>query len=147
MKASILGLAGAAALASLPAVADHRHHHGHVHSHVSVGFTWGHPFHGWYAYHPSFYSVGVHLWPTWPVYPYPASRTRTEREERAFKLYVYPAGGQSEQQMADDRYDCHVWAVDESGHDPTLGMGRREEADAYRRAFTACMEGRNYVVR
>jgi hypothetical protein len=63
------------------------------------------------------------------------------------KLYVYPAAGQSEAQTADDRYQCHVWAANQSGHDPTLGAGSREDAEGYTRAFTACMEGRSYVVR
>lgn len=34
-------------------------------------------------------------------------------------LYVYPAKGQSDQQLADDRYACHRWAVKESDFDPT----------------------------
>lgn len=34
-------------------------------------------------------------------------------------LYVYPAQGQSDQQLADDRYACHRWAVTESGFDPS----------------------------
>jgi hypothetical protein len=80
---------------------------------------------------------------------YPARRVRTaERgEQRALKLYVYPAAGQSEAQTSEDRYQCHVWAADQSGHDPTLGAGSRDEAEGYTRAFTACMEGRNYVVK
>ena len=76
-----------------------------------------------------------------------ATRTTERREQRTLKLYVYPAAGQSEAQTAEDRYQCHVWAADESGHDPTLGTGSRDEAESYTRAFTACMEGRNYVVK
>ena len=34
-------------------------------------------------------------------------------------LFVYPASGQSDEQLADDRYECHVWAVKESGFDPS----------------------------
>jgi hypothetical protein len=37
----------------------------------------------------------------------------------ADKLMVYPAEGQSEQQLADDRYECHVAAVARSGFDPS----------------------------
>jgi outer membrane lipoprotein SlyB len=33
-------------------------------------------------------------------------------------LFVYPSGGQSDEQLADDRYACHQWAVQESGFDP-----------------------------
>jgi hypothetical protein len=32
---------------------------------------------------------------------------------------VYPARGQSPDQLARDRYDCHVWAVQQSGYDPS----------------------------
>ena len=34
-------------------------------------------------------------------------------------IYVYPAAGQTDAQLADDRYACHLWAVNESGFDPT----------------------------
>lgn len=34
-------------------------------------------------------------------------------------LYVYPANGQSDKQLKEDRYQCHVWAVKESNFDPT----------------------------
>lgn len=34
-------------------------------------------------------------------------------------LYVYPAKGQSDEQLAKDRYECHRWAVQESGFDPS----------------------------
>ena len=34
-------------------------------------------------------------------------------------LFVYPAKGQSDQQLANDRYECHRWAVNETGFDPS----------------------------
>lgn len=34
---------------------------------------------------------------------------------------VYPAKGQSSQQMAQDRFECHSWAVQQSGFDPSTG--------------------------
>jgi len=34
-------------------------------------------------------------------------------------VYVYPAKGQSDEQLAEDRYTCHLWAVTESGFDPS----------------------------
>lgn len=37
----------------------------------------------------------------------------------AGQLYIYPSAGQSEQQLADDRYACHADAVTRSGFDPT----------------------------
>ena len=68
------------------------------------------------------------------------------------ELYVYPTAGQSEQQEANDRYECHRWAVDQTRFDPTQPpehMTRRQYADAwedYRRAVSACLEARNYSV-
>jgi hypothetical protein len=32
---------------------------------------------------------------------------------------VYPARGQTQDQLERDRYDCHVWAVQQSGYDPS----------------------------
>ncbi len=39
------------------------------------------------------------------------------------RLYVHPSAGQSEQQLADDRYACHRWAVEQTGYDPTRETG------------------------
>ena len=35
------------------------------------------------------------------------------------RMFIYPAAGQSESQLADDRYACHERASRESGFDPT----------------------------
>ena len=35
------------------------------------------------------------------------------------RLYVYPANGQSPEQTDRDRYECHVWAVQQTGFDPS----------------------------
>ena len=157
MRAWIFGVLGIAALFSLPASA-----HGHYRAvrapraFVSLGYSYGYPF-GYYPYafgYSPWYSpwgfgprvgVGVRLGRTY------SGRQRDTQgdggEKKALKLYVYPAAGQTEQQTADDRYQCHMWAVDQSGYDPTLGAGKRDDAESYSRAFTACMEGRNYVVK
>jgi hypothetical protein len=34
-------------------------------------------------------------------------------------LYIYPNKGQSPEQQSYDRYDCHLWAVQQTGVDPT----------------------------
>ena len=34
-------------------------------------------------------------------------------------VYVYPAKGQSEAQADRDRYECHLWAVKQTGFDPS----------------------------
>ncbi len=36
----------------------------------------------------------------------------------ASDFYVYPANGQSDEQLGRDRYECHRWAVGETGFDP-----------------------------
>ena len=35
------------------------------------------------------------------------------------KIFVYPSNGQSPQQTDRDRYECHVWAVQQTGVDPS----------------------------
>lgn len=68
-------------------------------------------------------------------------------------IFVYPREGQDEEQLAFDRYECHRWASDETGFDPTQPWGGVSEdragalRDAYLRAMTACLEGRGYTVR
>ncbi|HTQ35410.1 MAG TPA: DUF6515 family protein [Steroidobacteraceae bacterium] len=61
-------------------------------------------------------------------------------------LYVYPAKGQSEQQQADDRYECHRWAADQSHYDPLNDAYDANKNAAYRRAVIACLTGRGYTV-
>jgi hypothetical protein len=34
-------------------------------------------------------------------------------------LYVYPAQGQTPERLDRDRYECHAWAVKQSGYDPS----------------------------
>jgi Family of unknown function (DUF6515) len=62
-------------------------------------------------------------------------------------FYVYPARGQSEEQTRQDRYECHVWAVDEANFDPATGDSDAAGYAEYRRATEACLEGRGYTVR
>ena len=65
------------------------------------------------------------------------------------RLYIYPEKGQDENQQAKDRYECHRWAVTESGVDPSLEEQQfsLEENKEYKRAISACLEGRDYSVR
>jgi len=35
------------------------------------------------------------------------------------RLMIYPAAGQSDEQLSQDRFECHLWAVGESGFDPS----------------------------
>jgi hypothetical protein len=44
------------------------------------------------------------------------------------RIFVYPANGQSPEQTERDRYECHQWAVKETGVDPS-----RPDATPYER--------------
>jgi hypothetical protein len=44
------------------------------------------------------------------------------------RVFVYPAQGQSPEQTERDRYECHEWAVQQTGVDPS-----RADASAYER--------------
>jgi hypothetical protein len=46
------------------------------------------------------------------------------------RVFVYPANGQSAEQMERDRYECHLWAVQQTGVDPS-----RADASAYERVL------------
>lgn len=69
------------------------------------------------------------------------------------KLYIYPRRGQSEQQQANDRFDCHRWAAGQTGYDPTQPLGGVSEAETiqkraeYQRAMGACLDARGYTVK
>jgi hypothetical protein len=146
MRAWILVIAGALTLAALPAEADRGHHRAYHHRHVGFGLSYGYPYYyrPYSAFYPSaYYGFGIDVTPR-----YRTRRVRAERSEpQTRKLYVYPAGGPSTEHLAEDRYECHVCAADNTGFDPTLGAGSAREATEYGRAFTACMEGRDYVVK
>jgi hypothetical protein len=68
-------------------------------------------------------------------------------------LFIYPRHGQSDEQQAKDRYECHRWAVDQTGFDPSEpGGGVAPELNSakrsdYRRAMSACLEARDYTVK
>jgi hypothetical protein len=44
------------------------------------------------------------------------------------RVFVYPSNGQSPEQTDRDRYECHVWAVQQTGVDPS-----RADTSAYER--------------
>ena len=67
------------------------------------------------------------------------------------RLYVYPAQAQSAELQASDEYECHRWAVSQTGFDPApAAVGQSTEISRgvdYVRAQTACLAGRGYSVR
>jgi hypothetical protein len=91
--------------------------------------------------------------PQGPAYPGAPPPAPGDAHPEGEDIYVYPQQGQSSDQQANDRYDCHKWASSQTGFDPTQAGGgvapdqtvaRGEE---YRRALRACLEGRGYSVR
>lgn len=79
----------------------------------------------------------------------PAGATEAMKKATSGRLMVYPNKNQSEKQQARDRYECHRWAVTESGIDPSLEEQEfsTQDSDNYQRAIAACLEGRDYTVK
>jgi hypothetical protein len=40
------------------------------------------------------------------------------------ELFIYPSKGQSTEQQSRDRYECHSWAVQQTGFDPTVSQAQ-----------------------
>jgi hypothetical protein len=65
---------------------------------------------------------------------------------------IYPKNGQSPEQTDRDRGECHRWAANQTGYDPThppSGMTSEQTTSKhadYRRAMSACLVGRGYSV-
>jgi hypothetical protein len=112
--------------------------------------------HYYYApYYPYYYAPApvivreapaVYSQPSQPAPPVPSSV-----HERVF---IYPREGQSQEQQAKDRYECHSWAVSQTGYDPTqqsagelTGAQRNQIRTDYQRAQGACLDGRGYTMR
>jgi len=156
MRTWIMLAAAIAAFSSVQARADN---YSVVHAQPYFSFGFGFPYYPYYPYHPYHPYWGPYGYPWGPTFgfgvtvaPQPhsheqESQQQSSGQQQGLKMFVYPAAGQSEAQTSEDRYQCHVWATNQSGYDPTMGAGKREDADGYARAFSACMAGRNYVVR
>jgi hypothetical protein len=56
-------------------------------------------------------------------------------------LFAYPKNGQSDEQQSTDRAECGRWAGSQTGSDGSAA-GNMD----YRRALTACLQGRGYSV-
>jgi len=68
------------------------------------------------------------------------------------RVFIYPKNGQNETQQSTDRYECHTWANNQSGFDPSVPGGgvppseNSSRRSAYQRAMGACLEARGYSV-
>ena|SRR5207302_4375828 len=83
----------------------------------------------------------------------PEENGATTQAPASDDIFIYPKNGQSEDQQARDKYECHRWAASETGFDPTQSGGgvppeqnSSKRAD-YQRAMGACLEGRGYSVK
>ena len=61
-------------------------------------------------------------------------------------LSITPLHGQTQEQQWSDRYACHGWASSQSGYDPVHPGTNPAGLENYRRALSACLEGRGYGV-
>lgn len=71
----------------------------------------------------------------------------TASETTSEEIFVYPNQGQSDEQRDHDRYECYLWASEQTAYDPGAGNPDIEKAGDYRRAISACLEGRGYTVK
>jgi hypothetical protein len=71
-----------------------------------------------------------------------------QQQGTPYDVVAYPLYGQGPEQQEQDRYQCHRWAVSQSGFDPATATAAPplQVADSYRRALGACFSGRGYSV-
>jgi hypothetical protein len=65
-------------------------------------------------------------------------------------IFVYPKNGQSTDVQAQDRYECHRWAVEQTGFDPTQTNGADtniKKREDYERAEASCLDAHGYSVK
>jgi hypothetical protein len=105
------------------------------------------PYYAPYYYQPYYYpSPPVVIQERPPVYVQPAPLS-------AERIFVYPRNGQSEEQQAKDRYECHSWAVSQTHYDPTQPDRGKPEAQLnqlhadYLRAMDACLDAHGYTMK
>ena len=63
--------------------------------------------------------------------------------------YVYPKQGQNRNQTSRDRYECYLWAADQTGVEPAQvnDADSVNDMENYQRANSACLQARGYSVR
>jgi hypothetical protein len=110
------------------------------------GVPYYYAYHNYYLWNPS---AGGYVTVTPP--PEVASQATGQgsgaQAPSTASLFAYPKNGQTSAQQATDRFECHRWAVAQTGFDPTLAGGDAPaKGQDYRRAQVACLEGRGYSV-
>ena len=76
------------------------------------------------------------------------SARRRRQRDPVIRSACRPPATTGPDQQSRDRYECHRWAVGESGFDPAGATyaPAAEVANGYRRAMAACLSGRGYSV-
>jgi hypothetical protein len=115
----------------------------------------------WYGGVPYYYANSVYYVRRPDVQGYVVTEAPSGEPERVEPpaavagedFFMYPRNGQSADTQARDRYECHRWAVEQTGFDPTQSGGgvSADVSDVlrsdYLRAITACLDARGYTVR
>lgn len=113
----------------------------------------------WVGGVPYYYANGIYyVWQPaqqgYVVTQLPADTSNAVTQPRGpDQFYVYPKKGQSADQQAKDRYECHRWAVDQTGFDPSQPVSNLTDTQLtakradYRRAIEACLDARGYSVK
>jgi ribosomal protein L32 len=52
----------------------------------------------------------------------------------ASDIFIYPAEGQSKEKQKQDKYECHSWAADQTGFDPTRQRTASRAPSTYKEA-------------
>jgi hypothetical protein len=90
------------------------------------------------------------------VSPPPEVQAQAASQAPASDLIAYPKNGQGPEQQSKDKFECHRWAVSQTGFDPTQAGGQPAGTTGtvapnkrwdYQRAQAACLEGRGYSVK
>lgn len=114
----------------------------------------------WFSGSPYYYANDTYyIWDT-PHREYRVVDAPNESESAATtqppasdQLFVYPKNGQSPEQQSRDRYECHHYAVEQTGYDPTQSGGgvagdvAASKRSDYFRAEEACLDARGYSVK
>lgn len=82
-----------------------------------------------------------------PVYA-PQQVQQAQQAADPYDVAAYPANGQTQQQVEQDRYDCYRYAVQQSNFDPASATYQPapEVVGIYRQAMAGCYAGRGYSV-
>lgn len=83
-----------------------------------------------------------------PVYTPESLPQPAQQPGNPYDVIAYPANGQTQQQIEQDRYDCYRYAVQQSNFDPAAATYQPapEVLGIYRQAMAGCYASRGYSV-